>query len=43
MTKEQERLFEKMCWNKQITEGTSEYRIVKDFFELGLKLGKYDK
>ena len=40
MTKEQERLFEKMYWNKQITEGTSEYRIVKDFFELGLKLGK---
>ena len=32
-----------MCWNKQITEGTSEYEIVKDFFELGLKLGKDDK
>lgn len=40
MTDEQKRQFERKVWACNITEGTSEYYIVKSFFELGLTLGK---
>jgi len=40
MTQEQEILFKKKVWDYHITENTTEYEIVKYFYELGFTAQK---